>query len=53
MDIDSLYFALAKKELEDRIKPELRAEWQRLSSNDCVDSLTADAIENFFPEHVV
>ena len=24
-------------------------EWQRLRSNDCVDSLTADAVENFFP----
>ena len=23
--------------------------WQRLQSNDCVDSLTADAVENFFP----
>ena len=49
MDTDSLYLALAKKELEDCIRPELRAEWQKLRSNDCVDSFTADAVANFFP----
>ena len=49
MDTDSLYLALAEKELEDCIRPELRAEWQRLRSNDCVDSFTADAVANFFP----
>ena len=27
----------------------MRAEWQRLRSNDCVDSFTADAVVNFFP----
>ena len=27
----------------------MRAEWQRLRSNDCVDSLTADAVANLFP----
>ena len=26
----------------------MRAEWQRLRSNDCVDSFTADAVVNFF-----
>ena len=26
----------------------MRAEWQRLLSSDCVDSLTADAVANFF-----
>ena len=30
MDTDSLYLALAENELEDCIKPEIRAEWQRL-----------------------
>ena len=30
MDIDSLYLALAEKELEDCKRPEMRAEWQRL-----------------------
>ena len=49
MDTDSLYLALAEKELEDCIRPEMRAEWQRLQSNDCVDSFTADAVTRFFP----
>ena len=49
MDTDSLYLALAEKELEDCIRPEMRAEWQRLRSNDCVDNFTADAVANFFP----
>ena len=49
MDTDSLYLALAGKELEDCIKPEMRAEWQRLRSNDCVDNFTDDAVGNFFP----
>ena len=48
MDTDSLYLALAEKELEDFIRPEMRAEWQRLRSNDCVDSFTADAVAIFF-----
>ena len=49
MDTDLLYFALAEKELEDCIRPEMRAEWQRLRSNDCADNFTADAVANFFP----
>ena len=49
MDTDPLYLALAEKELEDCIRPEMRAEWQRLRSNDCVDNFTADAVANFFP----
>ena len=49
MDTDSLYLALAEKELEDCIRPEMRAEWQRLRSNDCIDSFTADAVANLFP----
>ena len=49
MDTDSLYVALAKKKLEDCIRPEMRAEWQRLRSNDCVEIFTADAVANFFP----
>ena len=49
MDTDSLYLALAEKKLEDCTKPEMRAEWQRLRSNDCVDNFTADAVANFFP----
>ena len=53
IDTHSLYLALAEKELEDSIKPEKRAEWQRLPSTDCVDSFTVDAVANSFPEHVV
>ena len=49
MDTDSLYLALAEKELEDCLRPEMRAEWQTLRSNDCVDSFTADAVAVFFP----
>ena len=49
MDTDSLYLALAQKELEDCIRPEMKAEWQRLRSNDSVDSFTVDAVANFFP----
>ena len=30
MDTDSLYLPLAEKELEDCIRPEMRAEWQKL-----------------------
>ena len=49
MDTDSLYLALAERTLEDCIRPEMRAEWQRLRSNDGVDNFTADAAANFFP----
>ena len=50
MDSDSLYLALAEKEEEDCIRPEMRAKWQRLrSNNDCVDIFTADALANFIP----
>ena len=31
----------------------MRMEWQRLRSDDYVDSFTADAVANFFPEYVV
>ena len=49
MDTDSLYIALAENEFEDCTTAEMRAEWQRLRSNDCVDNFTADAVTNFFP----
>ena len=52
MDTDSLYLALAEKELEDCLTPEMRAESQRLQSNDCVDSFTADALKIFSSELV-
>ena len=49
MDTDSLYLALAEKELIDCIRPERKAEWEKLRSTDCDDSFTADASGNFFP----
>ena len=49
MDRDSLYLALAEKELKDCITLAMRAEWQRLRSNHCVDNFTAVAVANFFP----
>ena len=49
MDTDSLYLASAEIELEDSIRPETKAKWQRLQSNDCVACFTADAVANFFP----
>ena len=48
VDSNSLYLALAEKKLEDCIKPEFIAEWQKLQSNDCVNNVTADARANFF-----
>ena len=48
-DTDSFYLALAEKELENCIRPEMRAKWQKLRSKDCVDNFTADAVANFFP----
>ena len=52
-DTDSLFLALAEKELEDCIRPEMRAEAQRLRSNDGVDSFTADAVAIFFPQNIL
>ena len=48
MDTDSLYLSFAEKELEDGIRPEMRAEWQRFRSNYCVDSFNGDAVAKFF-----
>ena len=53
MDTGPLYLALAEKELEDSIRPEVREEGQRLRSNDCVDSFSADSVASFSPEHVL
>ena len=49
METDSLYLALPQKELGDCIRHEMKAEWQSLRSNDCVDSFIADAVANIFP----
>ena len=53
IDADSLHLALAEKELEVYIRPETRAKWQRLRSNDFVDKFTADAVAIFSPELVL
>ena len=48
METYSPYLALAEKEPEDCIRPEMRAEWQRLRSNDGADNFTEDSVANFF-----
>ena len=49
MDTDSLYLALAEKELEDCVRPEMRAEWRKLRSKECAGKFTAVAVASFFP----
>ena len=49
MDTELLYLALAEKELGDCIRPDMRIDWQRLRSKDCVDGFTTDAVAIFFP----
>ena len=41
-DTDSLYLALAEKELEECKRSEMKAEWEQLRSKDCPDCFTAD-----------
>ena len=48
MGTDSMYIDLAEKQLECCIRPEMKAEWERLLSKVCTDSFTADAFANFF-----
>ena len=45
MDTDSLYLALAEKELEDCIRPEKKREWEKLWSEDCTGSFSADVVK--------
>ena len=49
LDRDLLYLDLAEKELGKCVGHEMRAHWQKLRSNDCVDSFIADAVAIFFP----
>ena len=49
MDTDSVYRALAEKELEYFIGPEMKAELERLRSKDCTDCFTADTLRTLFP----
>ena len=48
MNTDSLYLALAEKELEDCIRPEMKAEREQLRTKGCNDCFTADAVGCFF-----
>ena len=52
MDTDSLYLALAHKNLCNCIRPAKKEEWENLRENDCDVSFRADASHNFSPEHV-
>ena len=49
MDTDSLYLALAEKELYDCIRSDKKQEWQSLRSSDCTDDFIANSTTNFFP----
>ena len=47
MDTDSLYLALAEKQVADCIRPEMKAEFEHLRTKDCTDSFTADPVAIF------
>ena len=49
MDTDSLYLALGKQSLEECIRPEKKAEWDRIRAGDCIDNYQADSSANFLP----
>ena len=49
INTDSLYLALTKKNLEDCILPENKAQWLKICRNDCRDDIIANAKKNFFP----
>ena len=50
MDTDSLFLALAEKELYNSIRSEKLQEWEFLRSKSCNDSFTADACSIFSPD---
>ena len=52
-DTDSVYLALAESEVEDCIRPEMKAEWERPRLNDCTSSYTADAVTKMDPHGAV
>ena len=49
MDTDSLFLALAAKDLYDCIKSEKMLKWDLLRGKYCFDSFFADPCRNFFP----
>ena len=48
-ELEILYLADAEKEVEDCIRPEMRAVWELLRSEDCTDYSTADVVGKFVP----
>ena len=53
LDTVSPYLALAEKDLENCMGPEMKAEWERLHSKDCTACFTADSSGRFIPERVM
>ena len=53
LDIESLYFALSEKKLEDVLPPKKRAEWNQLRAKGCTDNFTANATDSFSPKIAV
>ena len=49
MGTDSRFRDLTENELEDCIRPEMKAEWEHLRLTDLTESHKADAVANFFP----
>ena len=52
MDTDSLYLALAHKNLYECIKPEMSNIWNEMRSNDCTEFFHANSTSNFFQKLV-
>ena len=50
MDIDSLYLALLKENLEGVVLPKKRDKWNAMQQGDCTNTSTADATDNFSSE---
>ena len=49
MDTDSLYLALAERNLYDCIGEDKKEVWEFLRSEDCNDNFVAVSSDNFFP----
>ena len=47
-DTESLYLTVAENKLEDCIRPEMKAEWERLQSKDWIGCFTTDAVGKLF-----
>ena len=49
MDTDSLYMSLGSSTLDGCIRQDMKVEWARIRSGDCIPDFKADASCNFFP----